>query len=245
MNDYKIEYIEIESIVSNPYQARKKFSLAQLQELSDSIVSNGVINPIKVRKFENAYEIVTGERRLRAAKMAKLKYIPAIITKINTKQSAILSIIENINQEKLHFIEEIEAYQVVIDYFGYTKEELAKTFGQSSSVISAKLRLLNLEEQVKKKILDYNLTLEQATLIQKLPDELLRIRAVNKLGKHKTELPIEIPKKKINKTYIKDLRLFTNTIDQAVELIKNSGIKTEYNIEENDTEYKVTINILK
>jgi ParB family chromosome partitioning protein len=159
-NDLKnICYIDIDSIRPNPYQPRKQFSKGALEELCESIQQYGVIQPINVRKISNSkYELVAGERRLRAAVMAGLKEIPAIVININDNDSAVLALIENLQREDLNYLEEAEGYSNLINEHGLTQEELAQKIGKSQSTVANKIRLLRLPPLVKKILSDNNLT---------------------------------------------------------------------------------------
>ncbi len=138
----EIKYIPIDSIKPNPYQPRKDFNKKALEELSQSIKTYGVIQPISVRKLQdNSYELVAGERRLRASELANLKEIPAIIVDYRDKESAMIALIENLQREDLNFIEEAEGYRNLIEDHGFTQQELAEKIGKSQSTIANKLMI--------------------------------------------------------------------------------------------------------
>jgi ParB family chromosome partitioning protein len=128
-----ITYVEIECIRPNPYQPRKQFNKAALEELCESIKQYGVIQPINVRKISNnSYELVAGERRLRAATMAGLKEIPTILVNVDDNDSAVMALIENLQREDLSYMEEAEGYSNLISEHGFTQEELAQKIGKVS-----------------------------------------------------------------------------------------------------------------
>jgi ParB family chromosome partitioning protein len=130
-----INYIDIDNVRPNPYQPRKQFNKAALEELCESIKQYGVIQPINVRKIsKNHYELVAGERRLRAAIMAGLKEIPAIVISVNDNDSAVMALIENLQREDLSYMEEAEGYNNLITEHGFTQEELAQKIGKSQSI---------------------------------------------------------------------------------------------------------------
>ncbi|MCX8000903.1 MAG: ParB/RepB/Spo0J family partition protein, partial [Leptospiraceae bacterium] len=138
-----ITYVGIDSIRPNPYQPRKQFNKTSLEELCESIKHYGVLQPINVRKMSsNTYELVAGERRLRAATMAGLKEIPAIIVNVDDNDSAVIALIENLQREDLTYMEEAEGYNNLILDHGFTQEELAQKIGKSQSTIANKIRLL-------------------------------------------------------------------------------------------------------
>ncbi|HHV97883.1 MAG TPA: nucleoid occlusion protein [Clostridiaceae bacterium] len=240
-----IVYISVDSIRPNPYQPRKRFSKASLDELCESIKQYGVIQPINVRKIgNNHYELVAGERRLRAAIMAGLDKIPAIIIDVNDNDSAILALIENLQREDLNYLEEAEGYNNLIMEHNLTQEELAMRIGKSQSTIANKIRLLRLSPLVKKILIDNNLTERHARALLKLHDEQLQLKVLKcvcekGLNVKKTEELVEkvidrysnkITSKASNKKMskaIKDLRIFINTIKQAVDLMKKSGLNAK------------------
>ena len=136
MEDKKVMEIPIENIVPNPYQPRKVFSDSALEELSKSIQEYGVLQPITVRQKDNGYELVAGERRLRAAKLAKLETIPAIINNMSDQHSAVLALLENLQREDLNPIEEALAYQSLLQTRGLSHYQLAKKLGKSKSYVT-------------------------------------------------------------------------------------------------------------
>ena len=146
------DYFEcgIEKIRPNPYQPRRAFSSEDMTELADSIRTHGILQPLLVRMAEDeSYELIAGERRLRASKMAGLESVPVVIRKIQDKEMLEFSIIENIQRENLNAMEEAEAYQRLLDEFGLTQENVAERVGKSRSAVANFLRLNHLEEEVK------------------------------------------------------------------------------------------------
>jgi len=240
-----ITYINIENIRPNPYQPRKQFSKGALEELCESIQQYGVIQPINVRKIgTNSYELVAGERRLRAAVMAGLKEIPAIIININDNDSAVLALIENLQREDLNYLEEAEGYNNLITEHGLTQEELAQKIGKSQSTVANKIRLLRLSPLVKKILTDNHLTERHARALLKLHDEQLQLKVLRHvcekgLNVKKTEELVDkvidryleknnsrSTDRKLTKS-IKDIRIFVNTIRQAIDLMKKSGVNAK------------------
>ncbi len=170
-------YLPIAQLVAGKYQPRRHFDEAALAELSDSITRHGLMQPIVVRTIgTNAYEIIAGERRFRAAKLAKLKQVPVIIREVTDEQALELALIENIQRADLNPLEEAAGYQRLMDEFGYTQEKLAPIVGKSRSHIANLLRLLKLPESVKKRIDSGELTMghARAILAAKDPEELAR-----------------------------------------------------------------------
>ncbi len=257
INEYKITFISVNNIRPNPYQPRKVFDKLMLDELANSIKEFGVMQPVSVRRINQEYfELIAGERRLRATKLAGLTEIPAIIIDVNDKDSAVIALIENLQRENLNYLEEAEGYYNLINDYDLTQEEVAKQVGKSQSTIANKLRILKLSDQVKKVLLDNHLSERHARALLKLPTEALQISILNKvieqtLNVKKTEELIErtlnrmMEQKKTNKStvkrYLKDIRIFTNTIKQAVDMIESSGVDVDYKVKEVDDAYEISI----
>ncbi|MBM7609496.1 ParB family chromosome partitioning protein [Lysinibacillus composti] len=153
-SDEAIEKIQLELLVTNPFQPRKIFDDETIEELAQSIQEHGIIQPIVVRKKGKKYEIVVGERRFRASKIAGLNEIPAIVKELTEEQMMELAILENLQREDLTPIEEAEAYQSLIEKLHFTQEDLAKRLGKSRPHITNHIRLLQLPEEVRKLVND-------------------------------------------------------------------------------------------
>lgn len=149
-----VREIDLKDIRPNPYQPRKIFDKKSIEELKDSIIEHGVLQPIIVRQSIKGYEIVVGERRYRAAKEAKLKKIPAIVKELSEQQMMEFSVLENLQREDLTPIEEASAYQLLMERLSLTQEELAKRLGKSRSHIANHIRLLSLPADIQKLISD-------------------------------------------------------------------------------------------
>lgn len=259
--DLKIEQIAVDRVRPNPYQPRKVFSNAALQELANSILEHGLMQPITVRLIGDTYELIAGERRLKATKLAGLTTIPAVIVEVTTKDSAVLALIENLQRENLNFLEESQAYQTIMQDYGYTQQELANTLGKSQSAVANKLRILRLSPAIQKILIENNLTERHARALLKLPDEKYQLVVLERVIKQelnvkRTEQIIEqmlvditkenMIKHKANqkvKSYIKDMRLVTNTITQAVDLIQKAGVDARYTMKEHADSYEIRIKI--
>lgn len=257
----EIKYIPIKSIRPNPYQPRKSFNLKALEELSMSIKSFGIIQPISVRRIsEESYELIAGERRLRASELANLKEIPAIVVEYRDKESAMVALVENLQRENLNFIEEAEGYNNLIEDHHFTQLELAEKLGKSQSTIANKLRLLKLPYDIQKTLIEENLTERHGRALLKLPDDDLRRIVLDKtinnnLNVNSTETLVEDIldnlRKKDEKAYkqnIKSLinvRIYLNTIKKAYRAIKEYGINAEYGEEDKGEYVLVTIKVPK
>jgi len=229
--------IPIERIVRNPSQPRKIFNIDSLNELADSIKSYGVIQPISVREVENGYEIIMGERRFRASQILKVSHIPAIIVDITDGDSAVVALVENLQRENLNFLEEASALSKLIDEHNLTQKEIADKIGKKQSTISNKLRILNLSDDVKEKILLNNLTERHARALLKV-DEKDRIKILNRVVKNglnvkKTEeliasLNKNVKRKSQNRKSHINYKIYVNTIKQAYKTILDTGFDAEY-----------------
>lgn len=174
-----IKSIDVKLIVPNKYQPRKEFKDENIKELSHSIEVNGLIQPIIVRKIGKKYELIAGERRLRASKMAGLKEIPSIIKDIDEKNSAKFALIENIQRENLNVIEEAKAYKDLIEKYNLTQEQLSSELGKSRSHISNTIRLLNLDQEILDYIIDGRLSQGHAKVLLSVKDKELQ-KDINK-----------------------------------------------------------------
>ena len=175
--------LNVKEIKPNPYQPRKDFDQTGLQELADSIKENGVFQPILVRKAMSGYELVAGERRLRASKLAGLKEIPAIVKDFKDKEMMEISLLENIQRKDLTPIEEANAYDQLIKKLNYTQEQLGKRLGKSRANISNLLRLLTLPKEVQKLVNDGKLSYGQARTLLALDSDEKIIQLANRCVK--------------------------------------------------------------
>ncbi|MBY0223363.1 ParB/RepB/Spo0J family partition protein [Sporosarcina aquimarina] len=212
----KVELLRLNSIIENPYQPRKEFDDTSLSELSESIKEHGVLQPIIVRKTGTQYEIVVGERRYRASKLAGKKEIPAVVRELTDEQSMEMAILENLQREDLTPIEVSEAYQKLMESLQLTQEQLAFRLGKSRPHIANHVRLLALPEKVRKDISQGNLTMahgrtllglrkkEQILLIaEKTKKEHLNVRQLEKLVQQLNEdVPRETKKEKKKDLFI-------------------------------------------
>ena len=193
--------ININKIKTNQYQPRTTFDEKKLQELSESIKKHGVVQPILVREDEGGYELVAGERRMRASKLAGLKKIPAVITKVTNIQSLEIAILENVQREDLNPLEISKGYQRLKEEFGYTQEQVAKSVGKPRSTIANSLRLLTLSPKIQAELESGNLTEGHAkvllgvdaaqadTLLDTILKDALSVRDLESLLTEKTTTP--------------------------------------------------------
>lgn len=252
----RTEEIDINLIYPNPFQPRRYYEPNSIKELSDSIKSLGVISPILVRKAARGYELIAGERRLRAAKCAGLKTIPAIIREMSDAGSAVASIVENIQRRNLNCFEEAESISRLISYHGMTQEEVSKMLSKSQGSVANKLRLLKLGKEVRSKVLEYGLTERHGRALLRLDNEAQQLEAAEKMGRgnmnvamaeklvqHMIEENIKANRRIVPRNSVKSTRSFINTLIKTVDVIKKNGaVATTKEIEYDDhIEYIVKI----
>lgn len=251
--------LPIEEIMPNPYQPRRMFDLTGLSELAESIKQVGVITPISVRHAPGGYELICGERRLRAAKIAGLKKIPAVILELSDKESAIVAITENLQRKDLSFFEEAESMQNLIEFHAMTQEAVAQKLGKSQAAVANKIRLLKLPESVRRVINEGNLCERHARAFLRLPLESLQLAAAKRavelqMNVSSTEKMVqkmleEEPKKKFMKkedsTFTKTSRLFRNTVEKTIEMLRKSGMKPTISEKESEDYIEYTIKLEK
>ncbi|MCR4440576.1 MAG: nucleoid occlusion protein [Peptococcaceae bacterium] len=258
-NEY-IHEINIKDIKPNPYQPRKFFDPIQMDDLAKSIKEFGIIQPLIVRQKGSYYEIIAGERRMRAAQIIGMKSVPAIIRNAEEKEMAEMALIENLQREDLNYFEEAEGYKRLIEEFSLTQEEIARRVGKSQSTIANKIRLLKLPENVKKNIVIEIITERHARALLKLPEEEMQLKALKEI--YERELNVretDILVEKILSAYedrqkgkgkkivriFKDIRIYLNAIKSAVSEIENAGLDVKVSENDYDDYVQVVIQISK
>ena len=235
----KILSIPQGDILPNPNQPRRRFDYDELEGLAQSIRANGILQPLLVRNLDNGkYELIAGERRLRAARLIGLTKVPCIINDISESDSAVFAVIENLQRQNLDYFEEAEALALLISDYRMSQEELCKKLGKAQSTLSNKLRLLKLNEEMRYKISRAGLSERHARALLSLNDEVQRARALSiiidrHLTVNESESLIEqmlrkneAPKRQILKGF-KDIRIFINTLNNAVDAIRKAGIDAD------------------
>ncbi|NLM39308.1 MAG: nucleoid occlusion protein [Firmicutes bacterium] len=245
----QVEELAIHLIQASPYQPRVEFDEDDLDELAQSIAQHGVLQPIVVRKTDVGYELIVGERRLRACRRLGLTTIPAIVRDYGDKQAAELALIENLQRKDLRLFEEAEGYRRLLDEFGLTQDELATRLGKTQSTIANKLRLLKLPPSVREIISQEMLSERHARALLRLESEEEQLKVINQvveqnLNVRQTEELVQKvlerqraakPPQERKRTFIlKDLRLFRNSIKSLTDTLKSSGLEVE--VEERDGE---------
>ncbi|MGG7144976.1 nucleoid occlusion protein [Clostridium nigeriense] len=254
----EITNISVDRIFPNTYQPRRFFNEEALEELSQSIKEHGIIQPITVRKRGENFELVAGERRWRAARMASLESVPCNVIEITDSESAEIALLENLQREDLNFIEEAEAYYNLINDHKFTQDELAKRMGKKQSTIANKLRLLKLSSKIREVCLDNKLTERHARALLSLPNEELQLKIVEKVVKD--SLNVKSTEELINKELLKlageelnnkekkrvksvfPAKLYVNTIRQVFDKF---NIPAEYKFKEEEEFIQITVSIPK
>lgn len=235
----KILLIPQSDILPNPNQPRKRFDYDELEGLAQSIRANGILQPLIVRALESGkFELVAGERRLRAARLIGLTKVPCVVGDISETESAVFAVLENLQRQNLDYFEEAEALAMLISDYHMGQDELCKKLGKAQSTLSNKLRLLKLSEEMRYQISRAGLSERHARALLAIDDEVQRARALSIIiDRHLTvsesesliEQMIrknETPKKQMMRGF-KDIRIFINTLNNAVDNIRRAGIDAD------------------
>ncbi len=265
----RVLFLPVRDIRPNPNQPRTTFSLKGLEELAASIREHGILQPLTVRRTSDSrYELISGERRLRAAKMARLDTVPCILIRVDDMESSLLALIENLQRRDLDFVDEALALEQLISTYHLSQEEAARKLGKSQSAVANKLRLLKLSPPVLEALRRNGLTERHGRALLRLPPEqraeVLERIITERLTVSKTDelvdqlllppapefpapLP-QVPSKPSHKRptlLVRDIRLFLNTIDHSMDVMKRSGISATCGREENEETITLTIIIPK
>ena len=248
--DVQVLHIPLSKIVPNPYQPRKEFESEALSELADSIRQYGVLQPLLVAPGKgDTYILIAGERRLRASTMAGLGTVPVIVSEYTSQQIAEIALIENLQRKDLHYLEEAEGYEKLVNTFHLTQESMAIRVGKKQSTIANKLRLLRLPSPVRKKLHDSDLTERHARVLLKLENEDLQKAVLQKVLKghlnvRQTEALVEKTLKEAGKlNQKKPVRIYLNSIKEIMETVKTSGIPSSMEQEMDGDDVVVTLRI--
>lgn len=257
-----IEKIPIHLVRPNPYQPRRSFSEQSIEELARSIRRYGLIQPIVVRRVSAVqYELIAGERRLRASKRAGLTEIDAIVQRVGEQDSAVMALIENLQRENLHFFDEAEAYRNLLLEHGMTQEDLARKIGKNQSTVANKLRILKLTPEVKTSIMANRLTERHARTLLRIPDPRLQLQLIEQIRRDSlsvkaTEDLVERildkqyyeqepqHKKRIN-GFVRDGRLLMNDIKKLVKQVSENGLPANYRVRDAGMSFEVMVTIPK
>ena len=254
----RVRYIPINAVRPNPQQPRRSFDETALRELADSISAYGILQPLTVRDRGGVYELVAGERRLRAARIAGLREVPCLIAEVGEEDAALLALIENLQRRDLDYMEEAAAIARLIRRYGLSQQQAAEKLGKSQPTIANKLRLLRLSAPVLDCLRQYGLTERHARTLLRLTDPEQQLAAARHIGQRglnvaQTEQYIDLltaenrtePPRRRPTYIIKDVRLFLNSVERGVRLMQSAGVGAEVGRRDTEEEILLTINIPK
>ena len=256
MNTKELQNIDIDLIVANKSQPRTYFDSESIEELAQSIQENGLIQPIIVRPIDDGkYEIVAGERRMRACQKIMMTSVPCIVEEYDNERLAQVAIIENVQRENLTPIEEAQAYAHLIETYHFTQAQIAQQVGKKQSTIANKIRLLQLPQRVQDALKERQITERHARALLSLPDASMQVKTLKKvinkgLNVKQTEDLIQKDKKDKIKNAPKrgisqHIKLAINTVKQAVDMVSKTGIELNLDEQDLDEYYVMTIKIKK
>ena len=258
METGRVVFLPARSIRPNPAQPRKIFRPEALDELSDSIRQHGILQPLSVRRSGNGYELIAGERRLRAAELAGITDIPCIIMSMDDRESGMAAMVENLQRQDLDFIEEAMGISRLLEDWNMSQEQAARKVGKSQSAVANKLRLLRLPGAVVELLQQGDLSERHARALLRLADEEEQLAAAKTiiargLNVAQTEEYIESLLRKIQVTpphrrptfILKDVRLFLNSLDRSLSLMRSAGVDAACGRQDTEDEILLTIRIPK
>lgn len=255
----RVLFLPVDQIMPNPNQPRTRFAQEGMAELADSIRAVGILQPLSVRRMDGRYELVSGERRLRAARLAGLRDVPCILVQATDVQSSLLALVENLQRRDLDFVEEAQALSNLISTYHLSQEDAARRVGKSQSAVANKLRLLKLPPDLLNALRDAGLSERHARALLRLEDDAERWKAFEHISKEqltvaKTEEYIDfllsppetaptVRKKPV--VLIKDVRLFLNTVTRGLNLMQSAGVDAQCDRKDTDEAVLLTIRIPK
>lgn len=237
----RLMMVPIDSIRPNPYQPRREFDEANLKELAASIQEAGLIQPLVVQKNARCFELIAGERRLRACKMLGMREVPCVVQgPLKADETgALMALIENVQRRDLHYLEEAECYRAVLRTYGMTQEALATRLGKSQAFLANKLRILHLPPSVRRRVLEYGLSERHARALLRLRHEKLQLEVAERV--HEKALTVKETERLVDRVIatvnqppkpkllrlLKDYRLFVNSVKWGAEQLRDSGLVVE------------------
>ena len=255
-----ILYLRTDELQPNPVQPRTVFDEDSLAELAESIRSYGILHPLTVRRRAGRYELVAGERRLRAARLAGLREVPCVLMDVNMEDAGLIALIENLQRRDLDFLEEANGIRQLIRMFGMSQEEAARRLGKSQSAVANKLRILKLPEDLLETLRERGLSERHARALLRLPDDESRRAALGKIiEKDMTVAAAEsyidalLAQKETGEEsaegkrsfVMRDLRLFLNSVTRSLELMRQGGVAADMQRRETPDALILTISIPK
>ncbi len=248
----KVLSIPIDRIEPSPFQARTRFDEREIAQLALSIVENGLLQPVSVRRRGDKFQLIAGERRLRACKMAHMKEVPAILCDYQDTQTAALGLLENIQRQNLNPFEQARGIREMVQLWGCTQEEAAKRLGMTQPTLNNKLRLLMLTQEQQLFCLEHKLTERHARAVLRLEDPELRTKALQQFVRqgmnarqadaYVERLLTSAPKKR-SVPMVRDVRIFVNTINKAVRLMVDAGVPASTRKTEGEGFVEYTVHI--
>ena len=249
----RVLFLPVSSISPNPNQPRRDFDPAALEELAGSIAVHGILQPLSVRRAEGGYQLISGERRLRAAKLAGLPEVPCLVVSADDRESSLLALIENVQRRDLDFWEEALALQALLEASGLSQEALARQIGKSQSAVANKLRLLKLSPEALTLLRENGFTERHARALLPLPTSQDQTDAAQYVVAHRftvaqTEAYVDAlltpsPKKAKPIFILKDVRLFLNTVKRGLSMMQSAGVHASCDRTDTPEEILLTIRI--
>ena len=250
----RVLFLPVDSICPNPHQPRRTFAQPELEELAGSIRELGVLQPLTVRRREGQWELVAGERRLRAARLAGLDTVPCLSIQADSQSSSLLALVENLQRRDLNFWEEALALRRLIDTYHISQEDVALRIGKSQSAVANKLRLLKLPHEVLELLRDHGATERHARALLRLGTAEQQLEAAQRITADgltvaQTEvlvnsiLAVKPPPRKRPTFVVKDVRLFLNTITRSLDIMRSAGVDAQCRRQDSDEEITLTIHI--
>lgn len=248
--------LSTDDIAPNPFQPRQVFDPGGLYELADSIRRYGVLSPLSVRYRKGQYELVAGERRLRAAKLAGLKEVPCLVLDIDSAESGAIALVENLQRRDLDYVEQAQGISRLIQLFGLSQEECARRLGMSQSAVANKLRLLRLPEDILDTLRGAGLSERHGRALLRLPDEKTQRSALRHIAEK--SLTVAATEGYIDRILsgeedknadprarfvLKDVRIFLNSLHHSVDVMRRGGVDVRLDREQTEEEMLVTIHI--
>ena len=230
----RVQYLPINQIRPNPQQPRRHFDVEALEELAESIRTYGILQPLTVRKVAAGYELVAGERRLRASRIAQLREVPCLVAQVDEKDSALLALIENLQRRDLDFWDEAEAIARLISRYDLSQEQAAKKIGKSQSAVANKLRLLRLTDEQ-----------EQLRVIGHIVKGQMNVAQTEDYIERLLQQRQTVPPKGRTTYIIKDVRLFLNSISRGLDMMRQAGVEADWGRKDTDEAILLTIRIPK
>jgi ParB family chromosome partitioning protein len=255
-NKSQIITVPVDMVQPSRYQPRLKFDEEALQELADSIQENGLIQPITVREVEDHYEIIAGERRYRATRLAGYDEIKCYVLSPNENQAAQMALVENVQRENLSAIEEAKSYLQIMRHASMTQEQVAKKIGKSQSAVANKIRLLNLPQEIQEGVIAGQITERHARALLSVPEEKQKAAYHHILKKElnvrETEayveslnLPEKVHKRQKTQGFSRNTQIAVNTINQSVKMIEKLGIQVSVDTQDTDQEVRMIVHLPK